>query len=228
MPRIDMHIALPVDAAAVAKPKDGKEKDAKVASSAIFLTEVMLILGDLTFQPAASDFENELESIVSGFVDTISGTNRLLNHEELEQYTELYDAESEANEASTVADIITNDEEYQRLVSNLKDAIENAFVSCHDYLKEFEPFRDMVIENEKLDAEQLRDGAEVACALSYFAARFQALICCMPLLGRRRRPGRLQGQARDVWQPGQRAIWLCACDAVTSADIAHRGTRWRM
>ena len=128
-------------------------------SSAIFLTEIMLMNGDLAFIPGANDFEAELESIVGGFVDTVSGSIRLLNHEDLEQYTELYDAETEANEGSTVGDIVTNDEEYQGLVSSLKDAVEEAFVKCNQYLKTFEKFRDMVSDNKELNVEELRDGA---------------------------------------------------------------------
>jgi hypothetical protein len=142
--------------------KKKKTKEEKPVRKTIFTTEVMLVLGDLTFVPAAADFENELESIVGGFVDTVTGNEntRLLNHEDLEQYTELYDAESDANDAATVADIITNDEHYMTLVAGLKDAIHDAFAHCDEYLKTFENFRDMVIENEQVDAAELYEGAE--------------------------------------------------------------------
>lgn len=144
------------------KPKKKPVKEEKPKRKTIFVTEVMLVLGDLTFVPAAADFENELESIVGGFVDTVTGNEntRLLNHEDLEQYTELYDSESDANEAATVADIITNDEQYITLVSGLRDAINDAFSTCNEYLATFESYRDLVIENEQLDAQELWDGAE--------------------------------------------------------------------
>jgi len=137
-------------------------KEEKPKRKTIFVTEVMLVLGDLTFVPAAADFENELESIVGGFVDTVAGieNTRLLNHEDLEQYTELYDSESDANEAANVADIITNDEHYMTLVSGLRDAINDAFSTCNEYLATFESYRDMVIENEQLDANELWESAE--------------------------------------------------------------------
>jgi len=137
-------------------------KEEKPKRKTIFVTEVMLVLGDLTFVPAAADFENELESIVGGFVDTVTGNEniRLLNHEDLEQYTELYDSESDANEAATVSDIITNDEHYMSLVLGLKDAINDAFSTCNEYLQTFEPYRDMVIENEQLDAADMWENAE--------------------------------------------------------------------
>ena len=157
------------------KPKKKKPvKEEKPMRKTIFMTEVMLVLGDLTFVPAAADFENELESIVGGFVDTVTGNEntRLLNHEDLEQYTELYDSESDANDAATVADIITNDEHYMTLVSGLKDAINDAFAHCDVYLKSFEAFRDMVIENEQVDAAELYEGAEKGeIVLEDFAAK---------------------------------------------------------
>jgi len=55
----------------------------------------MLILGELNFVPAASDFENEIGSIVGGYVETVSGDDsaRLLKHEDLEQFRELYEEE---------------------------------------------------------------------------------------------------------------------------------------
>jgi len=55
----------------------------------------MLILGELNFVPAASDFENEIESIVGRYVERVSGDEsaRLLNHEDLEQFTDLYEEE---------------------------------------------------------------------------------------------------------------------------------------
>eukprot|EP00960_Hanusia_phi_P070417 767305-Hanusia_phi.AAC.13 len=129
---------------------------------AIFLTEISLILGDLTFVPGASDFENELDSIVGGFVDTVSGSNsvRLLNNEDLEQYTELFDSETEASESSTVSEIVTNDEEYRKLLARIKVAISNAFDACNEYVSIFEPYQTMVIENEQLDEEELRQKAE--------------------------------------------------------------------
>ena len=157
------------------KPKKKKPvKEEKPMRKTIFMTEVMLVLGDLTFVPAAADFENELESIVGGFVDTVTGNEntRLLNHEDLEQYTELYDSESDANDAATVADIITNDEHYMTLVSGLKDAINDAFAHCDVYLQSFEAFRDMVIENEQVDAAELYEGAEKGeIVLEDFAAK---------------------------------------------------------
>ena len=143
----------------VDEKKDSKKKKEE-AKSSVFVTEVMLVLGDLTFVPAASDFENELESIVGGFVDTVAGDEsaRLLNNEELEQFTELYESESE--EASTVADIISNDEEYMRLNDGLRDAIASAFGACDAYMASFEPFRDMVAENSTLTSDDLWEGAQ--------------------------------------------------------------------
>lgn len=159
------------------KPKAKKVgKEEKPARKTIFVTEVMLVLGDLTFVPSAEDFENELESIVGGFVDTVSGVEhtRLLNHQDLEQYTELYDS-NEESEAATVADIIVNDEQYINMVSGLKDAIKNAFSTCQDYLATFEPFRDMMLENDQLDAQELWDGAQKGeLVLDDFASKLES------------------------------------------------------
>jgi len=120
----------------------------------------MLILGELNFVPAASDFENEIESIVGRYVERVSGDEsaRLLNHEDLEQFTDLY--EEEDTEAATVADMITNDEEFTKLVGRLRDAISHAFGACDEYMQSFEPFRDMVDEHEKLDPLELLQGAQ--------------------------------------------------------------------
>ena len=141
--------------------KKKKVSDEKQARKTIFMTEVMLVLGDLNFVPSADDFENELESIVGGFVDTVAGDEtRLLNHEELEQYTELYDSEADASEAASVSDIITNDEQYLQLVSGLRDAVADAFSGCNVYLETFESYREMVLNNEQMNAEELYENAE--------------------------------------------------------------------
>uniref|UniRef100_A0A7S4P4P5 Dynein heavy chain linker domain-containing protein n=1 Tax=Guillardia theta TaxID=55529 RepID=A0A7S4P4P5_GUITH len=137
-------------------------EDSQKKRKAVFLTEISLILGDLTFVPGAADFENELDSIVGGFVDTVSGSNsvRLLNNEDLEQYTELFDSETETSESSTVSEIVTNDEEYRKLLARIKVAVANAFDACNDYVSIFEPYQTMVVENEQLDEEELRQKAE--------------------------------------------------------------------
>ena len=129
-------------------------------SNAIFLTEILLQDSELVFSPAAGDFETEFESIISGFIDTVSGSTRLLNHQDLSGFTELYEAETEENEASTVEDMIQNDDNFQDLLTALKDAIEKAFAACDDYLRSFEPYRLMKVENEQLDIGELRSGAE--------------------------------------------------------------------
>ena len=157
-------------------PKNKKPvKEEKPVRKTIFMTELMLVLGDLTFVPSAADFENELESIVGNFVDTVSGNDsRLLNHEDLEQYTELYDPESDVNEAATVTDIISNDEHYMTLVMGLKDAVADAFSGCNEYLLTFESFRDMVIENEQLDEKEIWEGAEKGeVVLDDFASKLE-------------------------------------------------------
>ena len=71
----------------------------------------------------------------------------------------MYESETDPADAITVADIIAHDEEYSLHVSGLKDAIYNAFSVCHDYLQSFEPFKEMVLENQQLDAQELWDGA---------------------------------------------------------------------
>jgi hypothetical protein len=104
----------------------------------------------LSFAPASCDFENELENIVSGFVDTVSGdeSSRLLNHEDLEQYTELYKSETDPADVITVTDIIAHDEVYSLHVSDLKHSIYNAFSVCHDYLQSFESFKEMTFHGD--------------------------------------------------------------------------------
>ena len=145
---------------AVLCASEGKSEVAPRKS--VFVTEVLLIRGELVFVPAAQDFENELESIVGGFVDTISGEDgvRLLNNEELEKFTELYESETDASETATLNDIISNDEDYGKLTAGLRDAITNAFLPCDEYMQSFEKFRNMVFENEKLDPRELHEGAE--------------------------------------------------------------------
>jgi len=63
-------------------------------------------------------------------------------------------------EAATVADMITNDEEFTKLVGRLRDAISHAFGACDECMQSFEPFRDMVDEHEKLDPLELLQGAQ--------------------------------------------------------------------
>ncbi len=161
----------PLDSDQAVAKKDSKDPK----SNAIFLTQILLQDGSLVFSPASSEFENEFESIISGFVDTVSGNIRLLNHDDLESFTELYEPETEENEASTVADIIQNDDDFQNLLEALKKAIENAFSACDEYLKTFEPFRLMLFENEQLDLSVLKDGAESGeISLSDFKEKFDS------------------------------------------------------
>ena len=147
----------------VLEEKADKKKDKQPVCTSVFRTEIVLDheTNDLAFVPTVTDFENEIEHVVAGFVQTVSGddSTRLLNNEELEQYTELYDSETDPDEAATVADIITNDEDYMRLVSEIHDVIAVGFQRCEEYMQTFEPFRDMVAENDKLDSQELFSGA---------------------------------------------------------------------
>lgn len=128
--------------------------------SAVFVTEIVMVMGDVALVPCSSDFENDIESIVGGFIDTVTGNVRLLNHEDLEQYTELYDVETEATDASAFSDIITNDVEFQQLFLELKRAIRDTYQSCEIYLEMFVPFRVMIRENQCFDDFDVRQKAE--------------------------------------------------------------------
>ena len=150
-------LAEPVQPTAATTARGGKE----AKSGAIFLTEILMEDGELLFSPAAADFETEFESIISGFVDTVSGSVRLLNHKDLGSFTELYEPETEESDVSTVGDMIQNDDDFQDLITALKAAIERAFAACDEYLQSFEPLRRMKLENERLDVAGLRTGAEV-------------------------------------------------------------------
>jgi len=60
------------------------------------------------------------------------------------------------------------------LVSGLKDAINDAFSTCNEYLQTFEPYRDLVIENEQLDPQDMWEDAEKGeLVLDDFASKLE-------------------------------------------------------
>jgi len=140
----------------------GEKKKVDKASFTVFLTEVLYEDSDLTLRPGRADFEGELEVVVSGFIEAVSGPRRLLNNEELESYTHLYEAETENadEDVTTVVEMISTDSNYQGLVHDLKNAIDHAVTQAEQYKETFVPFKHMVAENDKVDVEELRAGAE--------------------------------------------------------------------
>ena len=102
---------------------DGEQEEAAASGEegegagvrAHFVTEVLLEEGELLFAPSAVDFENALERTLDGFVDAVGGDMRLVTYPELRAHTALYESDADLSEAATVADVVNNDERYQRL-----------------------------------------------------------------------------------------------------------------
>ncbi len=130
---------------------------------ALFLTEILVDRTNLVFEPSCERFESELEHIAHGFIDTVSSSVRLLNHDILKPYTELYDAESDVGDresGSPVTEIVMSDDFYQALLHKLKEVMSSTFVSAEAYKNSFLQFRDIVVENSTLDFDVIRQQAE--------------------------------------------------------------------
>lgn len=89
---------------------------------AIFSIEIELSSGrSLTFSPQLRDFQSALESIIYAAVNAVMKYDRLIEDEELQQFTQVNvdDGGEELNDAHAET-FVLQDEEFQEFIHNIK------------------------------------------------------------------------------------------------------------
>jgi len=126
----------------------------------IFVTEVIMEKDKLVFVPSVEDFEDQIDAIIDDYVATVSSKVRLLGHEELIEYTSLYDPDSDISDSASVADIILNDDGFQKRVQQLRKTITSSFEKAEKCRLSLEPYREMAMQNLEVDSEELKQKYE--------------------------------------------------------------------
>ena len=84
-----------------------------------------------------------------------------------------YDAESESAEEAepNLAVIVESDVRFQRIAEDVKQTFRDAIFKAHDFMDEFEGFRQMVLKNQSMDVTEMQKSAvSGACPIPLFEA----------------------------------------------------------
>eukprot|EP00899_Mesostigma_viride_P007437 jgi/Mesvir1/16695/Mv15092-RA.1 len=120
----------------------------------LFVVEVLFEGGSLQFSPSEGEFQDALNHVLRGFIDTLSTVTRLLHQQELMHHVSeagLVDMES----AASLAELI-EDDKYEELVDEVKGSLTAAFHTAEEFKAVYAPYCKMVMENEVVDFDAMK------------------------------------------------------------------------
>ena len=113
---------------------------------------------DLIFLPSVDIFQNRAEDVLEGFLDVIATARRLPTHAKLKTFIE---QNADVEISATIAELVA-DERYHELVNEVKDSIALAFEDAEEFKTNCAPYRDIVLDNRSVSAEDMRKEVEAA------------------------------------------------------------------
>jgi len=126
----------------------------------IFFNELLFMDSDLAILPPASDVVFQAELVVQGFMNIINRVERFMQMEVFKEYTGPVMEEStddrEFGAGPDVVAMVTTEAEYKENERVLHESLKAAFVDVQTYTQEYEVFKQMYLENEKLDTEFIK------------------------------------------------------------------------
>ncbi|KAK3247052.1 hypothetical protein CYMTET_43439 [Cymbomonas tetramitiformis] len=135
------------------KEKEEEEKNKPPEKVPLYEIEVLLADGQLVFAPSPDEFQEKMDEVVGGFVDTLCTVTRLLAQENL--MSQVVEQGTEVEMGSTLAELI-EDEVHQNLVGEVKYSLAVAFDAAEECKQTFLPHQLICAENDKRDAAVLK------------------------------------------------------------------------
>ena len=138
----------PTDVAVLAEP-------ATSLSPAVFEIEILDDGDTLSFQPSQQDFRRELDKMLSSFIVTVSSVPNLSSEQALKSFTSLVEGEVGSMHDDALEEMVSTDTKYVELVKEVRATLAAAFEQAELCKEIFQPFLEIVRENELLDIDQI-------------------------------------------------------------------------
>ncbi|KAI5628238.1 dynein heavy chain 6, axonemal isoform X2 [Silurus asotus] len=127
----------------------------------MFITELMLDIHGLSFQPSIKDFQESVAEIISRFQETVLFLKPLVLDSDFDSFTRpIINNKIEEKTCGDGPDLegtLENDQHLQNLIRNIKNSIQRAFEAADVYADTFKPFHLFYTENESLDLDALKE-----------------------------------------------------------------------
>jgi dynein heavy chain len=126
----------------------------------IFMTEILFQDDDLQILPREDNVAQEVSNVVQGFFDNIGAIQRFMQMVVFSEYTEPVIAETsderDFGQGPDVVLMVTGEEECRENQRIINESLELAFQDVVTYTKTYDPFKDIYIENTKLDTDEVK------------------------------------------------------------------------
>ncbi|XP_069845209.1 dynein axonemal heavy chain 6 isoform X1 [Dipodomys merriami] len=126
----------------------------------MFLTELILTIESLVFEPCLQDFLDIISNAVNQFQNTVLAVPNLVPDSYFDAFTSPYInnklEEKTCGAGPSLSDVLEDDKYFHTIVFQIKETIHAAFASARLYASTFERFQLFYKENESLDLEALK------------------------------------------------------------------------
>ncbi|XP_069092738.1 dynein axonemal heavy chain 6 isoform X2 [Pleurodeles waltl] len=126
----------------------------------MFLTEVILEIQALLFEPSLEEFQDAMADVIYQFQETVLSVSNLVPDTYFDAFTRPLinnkPEEKTCGEGPSLATMFEDDKHLQTIIQQIKESIQSAFESANLYAHTFERFWLFFKENESLDLQELR------------------------------------------------------------------------
>eukprot|EP00755_Sulcionema_specki_P020771 Sspe_Gene.12750::Locus_4355_Transcript_2_2_Confidence_0.222_Length_4895::g.12750::m.12750/K10408/DNAH; dynein heavy chain, axonemal len=127
----------------------------------VFFLEVIFMDDGIAIQPSIESFLYKTESVIKGFTETIVRVERFVQMDTFLNYTKHvtsdHPTDSDLGVGPDVNEMVTGEETHKALVHTIRASLQAAFADVEEYVAQFETFKQMYIENRKLDPHQIKE-----------------------------------------------------------------------
>ncbi|XP_004388305.1 dynein axonemal heavy chain 6 [Trichechus manatus latirostris] len=126
----------------------------------MFLTELMLTVESLLFEPSLEDFLDGISGAINQFQNTVLSVPNLVPDSYFDAFTSPYInnklEEKTCGLGPSLSAVFDDDKNFHTIIYQIKEAIQAAFESARLYAATFEKFQIFFRENESLDLQALK------------------------------------------------------------------------
>uniref|UniRef100_G3T3T9 Dynein axonemal heavy chain 6 n=1 Tax=Loxodonta africana TaxID=9785 RepID=G3T3T9_LOXAF len=126
----------------------------------MFLTELMLTVQSLFFEPSLEDFLDGISGAINQFQNTVLSVPNLVPDPYFDAFTSPYInnklEEKTCGPGPSLSAVFDDDKNFHTIIYQIKEAIQAAFESARLYAATFEKFQIFFRENESLDLQALK------------------------------------------------------------------------
>ncbi|XP_049712146.1 dynein axonemal heavy chain 6 isoform X2 [Elephas maximus indicus] len=126
----------------------------------MFLTELMLTVQSLFFEPSLEDFLDGISAAINQFQNTVLSVPNLVPDPYFDAFTSPYInnklEEKTCGPGPSLSAVFDDDKNFHTIIYQIKEAIQAAFESAQLYAATFEKFQIFFRENESLDLQALK------------------------------------------------------------------------